>query len=408
MSNSTEQSKAEFLLQLKRQESDALRDILRSINQPSLKIDHLFQIAQNTVLAQLRVGKMAFFYRTEDGLKTGYNWGFPEFSEDLEDEFPEELGTIETNPDEHSELHAAGAEFVIPIQFRNSVGAWFAVGDFNTPAVTRNSDLIFIETIGNVLSSAVENRHLINELVQQESVRRELEVAEKIQQQLLITDFGHFKRADIHATNIPHRKVGGDYYDVVGLSGRGFIVVIADVAGKGIGAALLMANLQAALRALILSEDTLSNVILRLNESLMSVTGGEQFVTLFLAHVRPADGEMDYINAGHNYPYFVTEGKVVPLDAGSIPLGILEINSATQETVKIMDGDALFMYTDGLIDQPDSHGNLLGEEAVMRIVSNNHSRSAKEIVEAMQDLFSRFSEGQESVDDVTMLAVKFR
>jgi len=407
MAIALDQSDPEFLLLLKKQESEALRDVLRSINQPKLRLDQLFKIAQNTFLAQLRVRKIAFYYQAESGFVAGFTWGFAKIPAETLLHFPQVLGVISDKEFEHENLKTAGIEYIVPLQFRNSVSAWIVAGGFTNPESRRAGELIFLETIGYVLTAAVENRELIEDLVQQETVRRELEVAEKIQQQLLLSDFRNIEGADVHAASFPHHKVGGDYYDVISRSGKGFFVVIADVAGKGIGAALLMANLQAQLRALILSEDTLSRVIVRLNENLKTITRGEQFVTLFIAHVRKDEGEMDFINAGHNHPVFVSGGIVKTLDTGTVPLGIMDFQHADQETLPVKAGDLLFLFTDGLVDQPDLKGNLYGENNVIRNVTNGSGKTAKEIVSEIREHYLEYSQDCEPADDVTMLAVKF-
>lgn len=397
----------ELLLRLKRQEADALRDVLRSINMSNLKTRQIFMIVQNTLLAQLGVRKMLFAYRTEEGMQYGMKRGIKPLDKTAELELPTQLRVMQVDPEVHCSLHGLGVEYVVPINYRNEVNAWFLVANFaDTEAETEN-DLIFIETIGNVISTALENRSLIKELVQQESIRRELEVAERIQQQLLVRNFNIVKDADVYARNYSHHMIGGDYYDLIPRAEKGFFICIADVAGKGIAAALLMANLQANLRALIISENNLKSLVNKLHDLLANVTQGEKFVTFFIAHVRSADGKFDYVNAGHNPPLLVRKGELTELEADTIPLGIVDLPDFEEGTVAYEKGDLLFLYTDGLVEQHDKSGEMLGEERINERVLAVADKSAREIVEDLNEMYTDFSNNSIQEDDLTMMAVKF-
>lgn len=400
----------EVLLRLKRQEADALRDVLRSINMSNLKTRQIFMIVQNTLLAQIGVRKMLFVYRTEKGLQYGMKRGIQQLDEMAELELPKELRVVEVAPAVHSSLHALGVEYIVPINFKNEVNAWFLVANFADSDAEKENDLIFIETIGNIISTALENRSLIRDLVEQESIRRELEVAERIQQQLLVRDFSIVSEADVFAENFSHHKIGGDYFDLIPRAEAGFFVCIADVAGKGIAAALLMANLQANLRALILSENTLKSVVQKLHYLIAEVTQGEKFVTFFLAHVRATDGEIDYVNAGHNAPVLISGDNLLELPADTIPLGIPGIDQLPdfeEVTLKYKKGDLLFMYTDGLVEQHNKEGEMLGEERVHQRLMQVASGDAKTIVEDLNQTYKEFSGKSIQDDDLTMMAVKF-
>lgn len=397
----------EVLLRLKRQEADALRDVLRSINMSQLKTRQIFKIAQNTLLAQIGVRKMSFVYRDEEGLQYGMERGISRLNHEAELELPCNLRVQQVEPEAQEALHKLGVQYVVPINYRNEVNAWFLVADFADSEAETENDLIFIETIGNIISTALENRRLISEMVQQESIRRELEVAERIQQQLLPSDFSVVKEADIYACNFAHHKIGGDYFDVISRSQNGFFIIIADVAGKGIGAALLMANLQANLRALILSEDSLETLVKKLHSLLVKVTQGEKFVTFFIAHVRTDAQEIDFINAGHNAPVLIRDGNLKELEAGTIPLGIVDLPYVTEATVSYKAGDVMFLYTDGLVEQQDSNDEMLGEKRVYERLLASNADSAQDIVEDMHEFYLAYSQKAIQEDDLTLMAVRF-
>ena len=396
----------EVLLSLKRQEALAMRDVIRSMNQAHLKPEHIFKIAQNTLLAQLGVRKMAFFYKQETGFQTGLKRGFPEVSDQLFAELPSNLELLHVSPIKNPILSAFGAEYVVPVQFRNDVGAWFVIADFAESDAERENDLIFVETLSNVLSAALENRNLVQEIVQQEALKKELELAGKIQAQLLSYDFSNIQGGEIAALNVPHSQVGGDFYDVISRGEKGFFVCIADVAGKGMAAALLMASLQASLRALILSEDTLESVIRKLHQNIYRITQGDKFVTLFLAHVKIQTREIDYINAGHNPPWLISGNQLLPLEMGTIPLGILDLSHLEQGTLPYQAGDQLFLYTDGLVEQENLAGEMMGEETVEELLAESPCQTAAEMLARVNESYSQFGKGVDPADDITMMAIR--
>jgi sigma-B regulation protein RsbU (phosphoserine phosphatase) len=399
----------ELLLRLKRQEADALRDVLRSINQAHLRPEHIFKVARNTLLAQCEVHKMKFVYRNDEGFHTGMRHGFSQITPGALSELPSDLDAMEVNALHHPSLYAMGVEYVVPVNYRNQVAAWLLVAEFAESEAERDNDLIFIEIIGNVVSAALENRNLIEDIVAQESLRRELEVAGRIQRQLLPTEFGVVESAKVYAENHAHHHIGGDFYDVISRGEKGFFICIADVAGKGIGAALLMANLQANLRALILSETDLESVVTKLHRILFNITHGDQFVTFFIAHVRPPERALDYINCGHNAPLLLRDGRMQELDVGTIPLGtaIPDLPGLREATVMYDEGDTLFMYTDGLNEQHNRADEMLGEHRIHVKLAELGQSTVQEIVAGMRAMYDDFCQGAEQEDDVTLLAVRF-
>ncbi|MEM0997061.1 MAG: PP2C family protein-serine/threonine phosphatase [Bacteroidota bacterium] len=397
----------EMLLRLKRQEAEALLDVLRSINQAHLKPEHIFKIARNALLAQCGVRKMMFTIRSDEGFRTGVRMGFRKMDDSALAELPGTLGVIPVDPEQHPRLTAYEVEWIVPVNYQNEVRAWLLVADFAETQAELKNDLIFIETIGNVVSAAVENRNLMQEMIQQESLKRELEVAETIQRQLLPNDFAEINGAEVFAENTAHHKIGGDYYDVISRGDRGFFVCIADVAGKGIGAALLMANLQANLHALILSENDLRHVIEKLHKKIYAVTQGDKFVTVFLAHVRTEEKQIDYINAGHNPPLFYHGLERKELQVGTIPLGMIDLPYLELETVDYAAGDSIFLYTDGLVEQHNLEGVMLGEEPVLARLDQLRGEGAEVVLRQMSSLYWAYAGDAVRDDDVTMMAVHF-
>ncbi|MEO0470071.1 MAG: PP2C family protein-serine/threonine phosphatase [Bacteroidota bacterium] len=395
------------LLDLKRQEADALLDVMRTINQNDLKVAQLCQITKYVLLAQLGVRKMAFYYQEKDDWYEGMRHGFAELSDAAKLEVFSFDKTEVIDPERHPSLSEIKAEFVVPISHREDMQAAFVIAEFADTDVEAQNDLLFIETLGNILSVAIRNRQLFQEQMEQEFLRKELEVAGTIQSQMLISNFSRFKEIDVYGLNFAHHGVGGDFYDVI-KKGKGVtFVCIADVSGKGIGAALLMSNLQANLRALCAQYTDPIPIVEDLNQVLYPITKGEKFVTLFLARIDADTRTITYVNAGHNYPIFVSNSELTHLESGCIFLGFMPSIEAKASQMSFEKDDILFMYTDGLIEQENNTGEMFGQTRVEHQLILHEERSSEKIIHhVMQDL-EDFSVQTEAVDDITMLSVKF-
>jgi phosphoserine phosphatase RsbU/P len=396
------------LLQLKRLEADALLDILRTINHDELKIAQLCKIARNVLRAQLGAKKVVFYYQADRDWVEGIRLGFDEFSAQADEELFRLHEVTRVDEDLHPALFAATAEYVLPISNRDGAHAFFVVADFADTEVERQSDLIFIETLGSILSVAIRNKQLFQEKMQQEVLVRELEVAETIQKQLLISDFTPFQDFDVHAIHIAHHGVGGDFFDIIEKRRGLTFVCIADVSGKGIGAALLMSNLQANLRALCARYNDLETIIRELNRILYNITVGEKFVTLFLARIDTVRNMLTYINAGHNYPIYTDEpAEYHALDKGCILLGIMPELKIEQERRPIRPGGTLFMFTDGVVEQHNTKDEMYGIEPVLSVLNEEAGRSSHHLIDRIQQNLSDFTGDATVSDDITMMCVKF-
>ncbi len=396
-----------ILLKLKRLEADALLDVIRTINHAELSISQLCLIASNVLRAQLGVKKMYFHYFYLGEWHDEMRLGFRKLNQfHLEDIYSLKQ-TTEVDREKHPYLTQLGVEYVIPILLRGEAIAYFLIADFADSEVEAQNDLIFIETLGNILAVAIQNRQLFQEKMDQEFLKRELEVAEAIQHQLLISDFDRFSDIDVYAMNLAHHRVGGDFYDVIKKENGLTFVCIADVAGKGIPAALLMSNLQANLRALCAQYNDLISIIKELNRLLYRITVGEKFVTLFLGRIDPEEGKLRYINAGHNYPVFQRNQTQSFLDTGCVLLGIMPEVEPVETEMAVQTDDLLFAFTDGVVEQPNQAGELFGNDRLYKLLETHHYASAQELVKLIRLSLESYAGGVQASDDITMLGVRF-
>ncbi|MBU0765937.1 MAG: serine/threonine-protein phosphatase [Bacteroidetes bacterium] len=206
----------------------------------------------------------------------------------------------------------------------------------------------------------------------------------------------------------PHLEVGGDYYDFIRLNDKEFAFCIADVSGKGISAALLMSNFQANLRALFTPEIVLKRLINTLNDRVVGITGGEKFITLFLAKYNYEKKELQYINAGHNPPihYDGDRKSLKYLKNGCIGLGMCdEIPSIRKGTVKITPGTKLLCYTDGLVEVENADQEEFSTGQLEECLMSDHH-----INRIIENIISRLDEhkGTSSYfDDISIIGIEF-
>jgi serine phosphatase RsbU (regulator of sigma subunit)/DNA-binding GntR family transcriptional regulator/AraC-like DNA-binding protein len=209
----------------------------------------------------------------------------------------------------------------------------------------------------------------------------------------------------------PAQDIGGDYYDFLPLQGERWGIAIGDVSGKGIGAALIMASLQASLRAQALhSHSDLSTLLGDVNQLVYGSSPTHFFATLFYAEYHSATRRLRYVNAGHNPPIVLRPGdgrcEIFHLDAGSMPVGISSDAQFKTTTFQLHVGDVLIAYTDGITEVQDRQGEFWGEERFEQLLGTCGGAMAKEIVERILDEVSGFADGQPQGDDMTLVVMK--
>lgn len=275
-------------------------------------------------------------------------------------------------------------DIVIPVIHNGKHIAFVIIGDIDedvegmSPAIKH---LNFIQTISNIIIVAIENIRLFNESLKQEAMKKELELASKMQNMLIpnTSSLPNDKRIRMTAFYHPHLEVGGDYYDYLELSKDEIGFCIADVSGKGMSAALLMSNFQANLRALFTHEISLMALIEKLNERVLHAANGEKFITLFLAKYNFKTRELEYINAGHNHPImYKMEGKKLEfLDKGCVGIGMLdEIPLVKKGLINIEEPSKLLCYTDGLVELMDGLGVSTETSEIEDCLQNDESIEA--------------------------------
>lgn len=297
-------------------------------------------------------------------------------------------------------------EYFVPIYHKNKALAYALIGDFNTSGEMLNNDLNFIQTIMNVIVVALENKKLFQERLRSERLQREMELAVEVQNMLIPLKIEKDKTVEIGARYLPHQTIGGDYFDFIRLNEDEILWCIADVSGKGIAAALLMANFQASLRAWATVEDSLTNIVEQLNQLVVKNTKGERFITLFLAKYNEKTRMLNYVNAGHNPSILYSEGEAVPLKLGTTMIGAFEeLPFLNEGEIDVDPGTMIFNYTDGLMDRDLQKGKIWDAETLLDFVADQGDLSPIEFNEKLMEHVNVVVKGK-PIDDITLLTLR--
>jgi serine phosphatase RsbU (regulator of sigma subunit)/ligand-binding sensor protein len=269
------------------------------------------------------------------------------------------------------------------------------------------SELALADAIANLAAIAIENAKLYEEALEKERLERELTLAAEIQTHLLPLECPHIQGFDICAINEPCRQVGGDFYDfLLQPDGRRLGVVIADVCGKSMAGALLMATTRSALRVQSEHCTTPAEIVTRVNMSLCRDTRPEEFVTVFLGKLHVETRVLHYTNAGHSPPLLYRGDEAMPLEGSGMVCGVDVETTYHESDIQLQTGDILLLYTDGLNEARNVEEQLFGLERTGRVIRDNRDRSAAEIVQMLRDEVHRFTAGREQTDDLTLVLIK--
>ena len=282
----------------------------------------------------------------------------------------------------------------------------------------QDSDREVLMSVAAQLALVIENSRLAERMVAEERLRRELAMAGEVQRRLLPAQAPESGTVDLAGFCEPAGGVGGDYYDFIVLDNQQLGIAIADVAGKGMPAALLMSTMQATLRSLAVrnglhahANGSLPAMVSTLNRLLCDATGGSNYVTFFYAQFDPLTRQLTYVNAGHNPPFFVrTNGSshFQHLKSGGLIVGVFEQCSYEQETIQMESGDVLFAFTDGLTEALDSSGEEFGEARVKETLAAHVRMSVSEIRAGIETRVKQWCEGAPQYDDMTFVVMKVK
>ncbi len=295
----------------------------------------------------------------------------------------------------------------VPLQTNDRVIGLIYVDSPHLIREFSREDLNLLTVMANVAAIRIEHARL-NEIEEAErAMAKDMQQAALIQKGLLPSKPPSVPGLDIAGKTTACRTVGGDYYDFLEFSDGRVGMLVGDVAGKGMPAALLMSSLQARVQVLFEEADDLARKIGRLNKAICSNCPDNRFITFFMTVANPATGELAYTNAGHNPPLVVrSAGGFETLRGGGVILGILPQAVYEESRMQMEPGDVLVLFSDGVTEAVDPNDQDFGEERLAALVASLRHLPAAEIVEAIDAAVTEFTQGAPAADDITVVVVR--
>jgi len=274
------------------------------------------------------------------------------------------------------------------------------------------SDLMLFHAQAGLMGMAIENHRLLNKALESRQMENQLQVARQIQARLLPETPARFGSLELAGLSEPSDRVGGDYFDYFPLDLDRVGISVGDVSGHGVGPALIMSNVRAHLRSLLQTRRALGGMYGLLNRALCADLSDGMFVSLFVAVYNPAAGLLEFQNAGHMPPliYMPDKDEFDEIGSNAPALGVLsDVSAGPCPCVRVRSGDYLVCYTDGVTEMRNGEGDLFGDARV-KAVSRAAIRKGADprgVIAAIKGELARFSEGQPSRDDVTLVVARF-
>ncbi len=400
-------SDIQYEIELKDVKLQALLEITNAINS-NLPIEQLLNLFSFILKEQLGFKKFILLHHQEEWnclVKTGYK-GKIELKE-VEKDFErfKEITLVESSTNTIIKEFQA----IVPVFHLNKALAYLLISSSSVSHELEPSHFSFTQTLANIIAVAIENQRLVKQNIIKERISKDLEVASEMQKLLFPSELPSNRKMDLSARYIPRHAIGGDYYDFIPLGDEEYIICIADVSGKGISAALLMANFQATIRTLFKYQRfEMTFLMEELNKKVMKSTKGEKFITFFIAHYNAHTRKMKYVNAGHNQPFLLHGRKITALNEGCIGLGMLdELPYVNVGKLTLSPNTTFVLYTDGVVELENKDGEHFG---VNRLIDNVKAYSTLKMEDMNNILFSKLDDWRGElnfVDDTAVFSCKF-
>lgn len=306
--------------------------------------------------------------------------------------------------------HGIRSAMCVPLKNEQEILGVIYGDRVSTGTIYTKEDVDFLAGLARQVTIGLINARLLDEQRSKLEMEKELTVAREIQNDLFPQDLPSHDRLQFAVLNEPGRTVSGDYYDIVVRSDGRFGFVIADVAGKGIAASLIMSNLQAAVRLTLRDCTDLGGTVSRWNNLIFSNTDASKFVTCLAGIVDPRDGRVELVSAGHQMPYLLCNGSVrcmQPDVEPQFPLGIAADVDYRMVSVELSDRPCtLFGYTDGVPEAISAVGELFGEPRIEKVLNDAAGSDPAGLIRQVRKAISQFCREAPQSDDITMIALR--
>ena len=396
--------KLEKELTLKQLQIKSLLTITQAIND-NVSTEGLFNMYRSFLSWEMAIDKMALFIIEDKGwvCATSINFDLSKQETIISLLLPySRLHTIKSDDD----IRLQEFDIVIPVYHKETPIAYAVIGGIKATDDVYNK-IQFITTITNIIAVAIENKRLFKRQIEQERYNREMELAKDVQHMLIPDELPSSDLFSLSSIYRPHFNIGGDYIDYIPFEKHKFAMCIADISGKGVAAALLMANFQAMIRSLIYQYRDLETFVFALNQAVYKITKSDKYITFFIAEVNTEIKQLKYVNAGHYPPILSMGGKVRELNQGCTVIGAFEKLPEINEECIDLESDALILsFTDGLIELQDDRNEFFGDARVSKFVKENSDQDPDAFNNKLLEEIDEFRGKQEFNDDIAILTCK--
>ncbi len=321
---------------------------------------------------------------------------------------PENWRRLQPETDTRRGLKDAGRVLIgLPLSIKNDLLGVLLVEEAPGARRFRNRRLEIVRGIGQQIAVAMQNDLLQAQVVAREHLEAEVDVARQIQRSFIPESIPQPPGWELVARWETARQVGGDFYDAMPLAGHDLGLFIADVADKGVPAALFMALTRTLFRVAATETSSPAEVMVRLNDLLMPDTRQGMFVTTVYALLDTENGTFTYANSGHNPPLWLrADGSIEKLTRTGMALGVIAGTTRTENTIELKRGECVLLYTDGLTEAFSPQGELFGEQRLLETIRNADCHSAADLLQTIDKTLADFIASQPLADDLTMLIVR--
>lgn len=335
----------------------------------------------------------------------------------LYDDMTEVTSVPTVSLDEREQLRELNSQVLLPVAAKDGLSGIISLSPKRSEEPYTASDIRLLRSVATQTGFALENSRLTEavarEAAQKERLNAELEIAREVQERLFPQELPKIEGLEYFGACRPALGVGGDYYDFLELPDGKFGIAIGDVSGKGIGAALMMASLQASLRGQVLhAGDDLAGLMDHVNKLVYEASTTNRYATFFYAQYETRTGRLSYVNAGHNPPFLLRPNgdrfDVIRLETGGPVVGMLPslLASYEQGEIQLKTGDVLVGFTDGVSEAMNPHEEEWGEEAMLQELKRISGNSSEQVLQRIIAAADTFANGAKQHDDMTVIVVR--
>lgn len=344
------------------------------------------------------------------GRLRGFPFPLPLSPEDLDAwerwakaEKPEHVAEIEY-------IRTSGAALAVPVLAKNEISGILLLGSPVGRAAYGSLEKLALQSCAGQFALMIENARLTSRLVEQEKLNRDVQLAAEVQKRLFPDKPPTMAAVTLAGVSLPARGVGGDYYDFLDLGEQRMGIALADVAGKGVAAALIMSVVQASLRILATEKEvTLGALAAKMNRYLHRSTGSSAYATFFYAEIDKGARQLRYVNAGHNPPCLLrcgTDRSIEELPAGGTVIGLFPQSSYEECAVDLRPGDVLIAFTDGVPEAQNTLEEEFGEERLKELLRESAHLPVSEMASWIASELKSWIDSAAQYDDLTFILVK--